>query len=78
MLDTKMLSDAVSQVSDKCTPEDLVSMISSFNPDNVPGRLGVVVRMGAPKLREKLPALIEAVRQSGQVNSPIELTGYVM
>lgn len=50
-------------------------MISSFNPDNVPGRLGVVVRMGAPKLREKLPALIEAVRQSGQVKLPIESIG---
>ncbi len=28
-------------------PRDLVTMIASLNPDNVPGRLTVIVRMGA-------------------------------
>lgn len=42
-------------------------MITAFNPDNLPGRLGVVVRMGARKLRENLPNLIAAVQRSGQV-----------
>ncbi len=42
-------------------------MITAFNPDNLPGRLGVVVRMGARKLRENLPDLIAAVQRSGQV-----------
>lgn len=55
------------QVSDKCTPEELVEMITAFNPDNLPGRLGVVVRMGATKLRQNLPKLIDAVQRSGQV-----------
>ena len=57
------------QVSDKCSPEELVEMITAFNPDNLPGRLGVVVRMGAMKLRENLPNLIAAVQRSGQVRS---------
>ncbi len=48
-------------------PAELVSLIASLNPDNTPGRLAVIVRMGAKKLREKLPALIEAVEQAGQV-----------
>lgn len=52
------------QVSDKCPPPDLVSMIRAFNPDNLPGRLAVVVRMGASKLRAHLPALIEAVEEA--------------
>ncbi len=55
------------QVSDKCTPEDLVTMIDAFNPDNLPGRLAVVVRMGAAKLRAHLPSLIQAVEARGQV-----------
>jgi len=55
------------KVSDKCTPEELVEMITAFNPDNLPGRLGVVVRMGATKLRQNLPKLIDAVQRSGQI-----------
>lgn len=55
------------QVSDKMDPAELVSLIASLNPDNTPGRLAVIVRMGAEKLRLKFPALIEAVEQAGQV-----------
>ena len=54
------------KVSDKMDPNDLVTMIHSFNPENTPGRLAVIVRMGAQKLREKLPHLIEAVERAGQ------------
>ena len=60
----------IAQVSDKCSPEDLVEMIGAFNPDNLPGRLAVVVRMGAAKLRAHLPALIQAVEAAGQVGAP--------
>ena len=42
-------------------------MISSFNPENTPGRLAVVVRMGAAKVRTHLPALIKAVTDAGKV-----------
>ena len=55
------------QVSDKISPEDLTTMIDAFNPDNLPGRLAVVVRMGAAKLRAHLPTLVHAVEASGQV-----------
>ena len=54
------------KVSDKMDPNDLVTMIHSFNPENTPGRLAVIVRMGQKKLREKLPQLIEAVERAGQ------------
>jgi 3-deoxy-D-arabino-heptulosonate 7-phosphate (DAHP) synthase class II len=57
------------QVSDKCPPANLVSMIRAFNPDNLPGRLAVVVRMGAAKLRTSLPGLISAVEEAGLVRS---------
>lgn len=54
------------KVSDKMDPNDLVTMIHSFNPENTPGRLAVIVRMGQEKLRAKLPALLQAVERAGQ------------
>ena len=61
-------SCGLTQVSDKIDPADLVSMIDAFNPDNTPGRLAVVVRMGASKVRAHLPALIKAVTDAGKVS----------
>ena len=58
------------QVSDKIDPSDLVAMIAAFNPENTPGRLAVVVRMGAAKVRAHLPALVKAVTDAGQVRIP--------
>ncbi|CAL8469069.1 g8610 [Coccomyxa elongata] len=54
------------KVSDKMDPSQLVSLVATLNPGNVPGRLTVIVRMGAAKVRANLPKLIEAVRDSGQ------------
>ena len=48
-------------------PQELVTVCRILNPDNRPGRLSVIVRMGAEQLREKLPALIEAVEREGLV-----------
>ncbi|KAH8959804.1 hypothetical protein BDL97_06G096400 [Sphagnum fallax] len=53
------------KVSDKMDPADLVKLCEILNPENKPGRLTVIVRMGAEKLRQKLPFLIRAVRQAG-------------
>ena len=53
------------KVSDKMAGEDLVTLCTLLNPENKPGRLTVIVRMGASKLREKFPALVRAVRQAG-------------
>jgi len=55
------------KVSDKMDPNELVSLIATLNPTNTPGRLAVIVRMGAEKLRSKFPALIKAVQDAGQV-----------
>lgn len=55
------------KVSDKMDPSKLVSLIATLNPDNVPGRLAVIVRMGAAKLRDKFPAMVEAVEEAGQI-----------
>lgn len=56
------------KVSQKMDPAELVSMIAKLNPQNVPGRLAIICRMGADNLRVGLPKLIDAVQNSGQVS----------
>lgn len=46
--------------------DHLLRLIEVLNPHDEPGRLTLVHRMGAAKLAEKLPPLLEAVRASGR------------
>jgi len=46
-------------------PEDALALAKRLNPDNIPGRLTFVARMGADKVRDVLPSLVEAVRDAG-------------
>lgn len=55
------------KVSDKMDGSQLVSLIAALNPENTPGRLAVIIRMGAGKVREHMPRLVEAVQQAGQI-----------
>jgi len=48
-------------------PDDALALAERLNPDNIPGRLTFVVRMGADKVRDLLPSLVEAVRDAGVV-----------
>jgi 3-deoxy-7-phosphoheptulonate synthase len=54
----------------KCGPtmpvDDLLRLIELVNPDDEPGRLTLIARMGADKVAEKLPPLIRAVKKSGR------------
>lgn len=53
------------KVSDKATPAELLELLKIVNPENIPGKVVIIVRMGAEKLREKLPDLIRAVQREG-------------
>jgi len=46
-------------------PDELVRLIETLNPDNVPGRLTLIARMGADKVRAGLPPLLKGVKASG-------------
>jgi 3-deoxy-7-phosphoheptulonate synthase len=47
------------------TPEDALALIDRLDPEREPGRLTFVTRMGAGRVREALPPLVEAVTASG-------------
>src|SRR4029453_19333807 len=46
-------------------PDDLLRLIDALNPQNIPGRLTLISRMGHDKVEAKLPALIRAVKRHG-------------
>ncbi len=46
-------------------PDELVRLIETLNPDNVPGRLTLIARMGADKVHSGLPPLLKAVKAAG-------------
>ncbi|KAK4783401.1 hypothetical protein SAY86_007775 [Trapa natans] len=55
------------KVSNKMDPKELVNIVEILNPQNKPGRITIIVRMGAENMRVKLPHLIRAVRNAGQI-----------
>ena len=47
-------------------PEDLVRLCDVLNPENEAGRLNIIVRMGADKVEEGMPKLIQAIQREGK------------
>jgi len=54
----------------KCGPtleaDDLIRLCDVLNPENEPGRLTLIARMGADKVEAKLPPLVRAIRREGR------------
>ena len=46
--------------------DDLLRLLDILNPDNEPGRINIIARMGADKIAEHLPALVRAVKAEGR------------
>ena len=46
--------------------DELIRLIDILNPDNEEGRLNLIVRMGADKIREYFPKLLKRVRDEGK------------
>ena len=49
----------------KSTVADALALIAKLNPDNEPGRITFITRMGAGTIRQALPALVDGVTKSG-------------
>ena len=53
----------------KCGPslarDDLLRLIERLNPDNIPGKLTLISRMGADAVEKSLPPLLKAVKEAG-------------
>ncbi len=47
------------------TPDDAIELVERLDPQRQPGRLTFVTRMGAARVREVLPAIVEKVTATG-------------
>jgi 3-deoxy-7-phosphoheptulonate synthase len=45
------------------SPDDAVALVERLNPDREPGRLTLITRLGAEKIRDLLPPLVEKVTE---------------
>ena len=48
------------------THEGLIELIEKVNPENEEGRLNIIVRMGADKIENEFPKLVQAVKKYGK------------
>jgi 3-deoxy-7-phosphoheptulonate synthase len=48
------------------TPEWLGGLLDALDPEREPGRITLIARMGAGKVRDALPPLVETVRRAGR------------
>ena len=53
------------KVGPTADPDEVVALCEALNPDRIPGRLTLITRMGASKIRDGLPPLLAAIRNSG-------------
>ncbi len=54
------------KVGPSVTPDQLLKLIDVLNPEDEPGRLALIHRMGATQIADKLPTLLEAVKREGR------------
>ncbi|OAB56037.1 phospho-2-dehydro-3-deoxyheptonate aldolase [Leptolyngbya valderiana BDU 20041] len=64
------LSGVKNPIGVKCGPslqvDELLRLIDRLNPDDEPGRLTLISRMGHDKVEDRLPALVRAVAREGR------------
>ena len=53
------------KIGPTATPEDVVAIAEHLNPERIPGRLTFISRMGAGKVRDALPPIVEKVEANG-------------
>ncbi|MFI8746921.1 class II 3-deoxy-7-phosphoheptulonate synthase [Pseudomonas sp. NPDC077186] len=54
------------KVGPSMDPDELIRLIDVLNPDNDPGRLNLIVRMGADKVEQHFPRLLRKVQGEGR------------
>ncbi len=54
------------KVGPSMDPDELVRLLETLNPNDEPGRITLISRMGADKVEKKLPPLLRAVHRSGR------------
>lgn len=54
------------KIGPNATKEDILGICEILNPNNEAGRLNFIIRMGATTIKEKLPKLLESIKNEGR------------
>ncbi|MFC3715116.1 class II 3-deoxy-7-phosphoheptulonate synthase [Luteimonas soli] len=54
------------KIGPSVTPDQLLALVDVLNPDDEPGRLSLIHRMGAAHIADRLPPLLDAIRRDGR------------
>ena len=54
------------KIGPSVTPDQLLRLVDLLNPDDEPGRLSFICRMGAAQVASMLPPLLDAVKRDGR------------
>ena len=54
------------KVGPTTAPDDLIQLLDILNPNNLPGRITLIARMGAKQITDKLAPLVRTVKSEGR------------
>jgi 3-deoxy-7-phosphoheptulonate synthase len=54
------------KIGPSAAPEAVVALAEALDPERLPGRLTLITRLGAGKVRQHLPPLVDAIRRAGR------------
>jgi 3-deoxy-7-phosphoheptulonate synthase len=54
------------KIGPSAEPDDIVRLVEALSPNDEPGKVALITRMGAKKVEAALPRVIEAVKRSGR------------
>lgn len=54
------------KIDGQCGPDELLALLDVLNPSNEEGRVTLIARIGAARIRQALPPLVRAVRRAGK------------
>jgi 3-deoxy-7-phosphoheptulonate synthase len=54
------------KIGPSAEPDDVVRLVETLNPNDEPGKIAVITRMGAKKVEAALPRVVEAIKRSGR------------
>ncbi|MFD5424708.1 3-deoxy-7-phosphoheptulonate synthase [Streptomyces sp. NPDC127084] len=63
---SRIINPVACKIGPTMTPDELLELCRRLDPHREPGRLTLIVRMGADMIGERLPALVRAVRDEGR------------
>lgn len=54
------------KIGPSCEPDELLRLLEVLNPDDEPGKMVIITRMGAGRVADRLPPLLAAVKRAGR------------